>query len=824
MVAQVNLLLAIIMLLTVQTAFGSGTDPASADIRGNFEFYSSRIPSQKVYLHTNKAEYTSGETIWFRAYLVDGASHLPFSDTSNIYVELINADGNTMEMRILLSDTGFASGDIRLRSDLPDGNYVLRAYTDWMRNFSQDFFYNRYLYISNPGFEDMIPRSDLRSNRRFNRQLRRISGEYQAETFPERITDFFFQLFTSDPKDHQTAFFPEGGNLVEGTLNRVAFKIADPLGQGIQARGEIIDRHGEIEDIFTTDSGGIGVFEFVPEKENTYTARVTFNGQTVHHELPLASEEDYALRIDADNEKVRVKVISTVNPANPAWSDELILIGHTRGELRVAETMQLQNGTMEIAVDKESFPTGIAHFTIFTPNHVPVAERLVFINHGDELTFSPSIRPESSDEPGYLDIRLNVRDHRGSPVEGSFSLSALTGQSDNNVHNTDILSFLLLDSDLKGITGDIYGYIHSGDDYNELIDNLMLTHGWRRFDWKNLVAGELPEIRIVPSRGLTIGGSIRDPARNESLRNYPISMRILNEEEELLSTRTGRNGSFAFTGLLFQGNTRVVLSSRRLPGNYPPVIELNVRQGRGFDYEHAVYTREQNITSRGDDWTRQRGVSASPYGYTTSRHVTPQLYGAPDQTIYIDYEISTERNLFEVLRNQATGLMFEGNRIMIRGPSSLVLSNEPRFMLDGTFIDRNTFLGMYPRDVERIEIFRGTRAAIFGVRGGTGVIIAYTRRPGYQGFEDALELVMLGYHSPSEFYPDMISVAGLSPLERRIGKTVYWEPALESDDNGEIHVRIPLFREMSRMVIRVEGAAYKGGIGTAEFNIDIDRD
>ena len=822
--AQVNLVLIMLTLLTVHTAFGSGNDRASAGIRENFNFYSSRIPSQKVYLHTDKAEYTAGETIWFRAYLVDGTTHIPFSDTSNVYVELINADGNTMEMRILLSDTGFASGDIRLRSELPDGNYVLRAYTDWMRNFSEDYFYNRYLYISNPDFDDMIPRSDLRSNRRFNRQLRRISGEYQAETFPEKITDFFFRLFASGPEDHQAAFFPEGGNLVEGTLNRVAFKIADPLGHGIQAEAEITDRHGEIAASFTTDSGGIGVFEFTPEKGNTYTAGLTFNGQTSHHDLPAASQENYALRVDRDGEQIRVTITSTVIPANPAWSDELILIGHTRGRLCVAETLQLRDGTVEMAVDKESFPTGIAHFTIFTSGHVPVAERLLFINHGDELTFLPSVRSEGGDEPGYLDVRLDVRDQLGDPVAGSFSLSALTGQPDNDVHNTDILSFLLLESDLKGMTGDISGYLLSGDDYNELIDNLLLTHGWRRFDWENLMAGELPEISIVPSRGLSIGGTIRDPARNESLRNYPVSMRILNEDDELLSTRTGRNGHFAFTGLLFHGNTRVVLSSRRLPGNYPPVIELNVRQGRGYEYEPGIYTREQNITSRGDDWTRQRGASASPYGHTTSRHVTPQLYGTPDQTIYVDYETSTERNLFEVLRNRATGLMFDGNRIMIRGPSSIMLSNEPRFMLDGSFIDRNTFLGLFPRDVERVEIFRGTRAAIFGVRGGTGVIIAYSRRPGYHGFEDALELVMLGYHAPADFYPDRISVAGLSPLERRIGKTVYWEPALKSGDNGEIHVRIPLHREMDRMVIRVEGAGYEGGIGTAEFNIGIDRD
>jgi hypothetical protein len=815
---KINRAIIIICLLAVSPAFGSGP----AGIREVFEYFTSQVPSQKVFLHTDKAEYRSGEIIWLKAYVFDGENHILWSDTSNVYIELINAEGNTMAMRILLSEEGFASGEIGLRTDFPDGNYILRAYTDWMMNFSDDFYYKRYLYINNPGFDDIVPRGEMRRNRRFNRQLRRMSGEYQAETFPEKVSDFFFNLFTSgDPSEYQAAFFPEGGNLVEGIPSRVAFKMADALGYGIEASAEITDNNGAVVATFSTDRGGIGVFEILPEKGNIYNVTVTSNGRTWRYELPEAAAEGFVLRVDNENGHLRISAVSTLDPSSPGWSGELILAGHTRGNLLIAESIRLEDGAGEIKVNKEIFPTGIAHFTLFTPDRVPVAERLSFIGHEDALTFSPSVS-QTGPQSDYIDLRFAVRDHNGDPVRGTFSLSAGTGHAGNNIHQKDLLSFLLLDSDLQGLTTNVYDYIYSGDDHDELIDKLLLTHGWRRFDWKSLLAGELPEIRFIPSTGLSIAGTVTDPARNESLRNYPISLRILKEgQEKLLSTSTGRNGAFAFSGLFFEGNTRVVLTSRRLPGNYPPVIELNVGQIAGYDYLPTIFTREQQITSRGDDWSRQRGASASPYAHTTSRHVTPQLYGTPDQTIYIDYETTTERNLFEVLRHRATGLMFEGNRITIRGPSSMMLSNEPRFMIDGSFIDRNTFLGLYPRDVERVEIFRGTRAAIFGVRGGTGVIIAYSRRPGYQGFEDALDLVMLGYHTPSSFYSDLIAVDRMSSLDKRIGKTIYWDPSLETDQSGLLNVRVPLRGGLDHMVIRLEGAGFGGGIGSAEFNIDI---
>ncbi len=821
MKTKIRLLTIVIFSLGLPAAFGSQYDQLKEPVIKNLESYSSYAAPQKVYLHLDKSEYTVGETIWFKAYLFDGITHLPYVDTSNIYVELIHSDGMTRDMRILLSEDGFARGEISLGEGLPDGNYVIRAYSGWMENFDDEFFFTRPLYINNPEWENAIRRWDVLRNRRFNRQLRRMRGEQDQASFAARVIDFITTPFTS--YDYQVAFFPEGGQLIAGVTNRVAMKVIDPLGQGQNAEGEVLDQRGQVVASLETDSGGIAVFDIEPESGNTYTARLSINNERASgYELPEPRNDGYTLRVNSEQDHLKITVMTPGSRVEPEGS-RLFLIGHTRGTPRFSEVVQLVNGMKEIVVDKTTLPSGITHFTLFTADHVPVAERLVFVRGDDELTFSPWVET-SGVEPGFLGVEVIVRDKTGSRVEGNFSLSAVTGKSaDAPERRSDLLTYILLSSELQGLTPDIHDLYFDGDDNNgQAIDNLLLTHGWRRFDWEEALASDFPEIEKSEHRGLAIRGTVKDPAKNESLTNYPVHLEVRSGHDDIFETTTERNGRFNFPGLYYEGQIEIALSSRRLPGNYPPEISLDITEARGYDYDIGYYTRERRVTSRGDDWSRRNRPPRGRVSGSTREETTEQLYGVPDQTIYIDYETSTERNLYEVLRNRATGLSFEGGTIMIRGPSSLVLSNEPRFMLDGVFIDANTFLNNYPRDIERIEIFRGASAAIFGVRGGTGVILAYSRRPGYSGFEDSMELVMLGYHTPSEFYLDNFSVENLSEVERRGGKTLQWEPVLITGNDGVFSTVVPVVEGTDRILITIEGTGFEGGLGFGEFIIEID--
>ena len=102
---------------------------------------------EKVYLHTDRTYYYPGNDIWFKAYLID-AYDRSLSDLSrNLHVELISPSGGIISDRIIRLDGGLGNGDFRLPDSLSSGRYRLRAYTNYMRNFSDQIFFNKEINI-----------------------------------------------------------------------------------------------------------------------------------------------------------------------------------------------------------------------------------------------------------------------------------------------------------------------------------------------------------------------------------------------------------------------------------------------------------------------------------------------------------------------------------------------------------------------------------------------------------------------------------------------------------------------------------------------------
>ncbi len=796
--AKISAILTILLFLSFLINLTANDGKPENIVVENLEVWTDHIAEQKAFLHLDKSSYQAGQTIWFKAYLVDAVTHRPVSGKSNLYVELLDTEGRAMAIRLLLAEDGAAKGDIRLGSNFPDGNYVLRAYSGWMRNSGEEGYFSRDMYISNHRYEDVVPRMEVFRNRIFNWRLGRLERNYDV------------------------AFFPEGGNLVAGTTGRIAFRAYDRLGQGHKAEGRIVDRAGNTVAVLETNDQGIGVAEFEPVRGDEYQARVSVNGGRRNtYDLPAVHDEGYALRIDQDENNIILQLSAQMSPNNPLYSEEVIVVGHTRGRPMYAGSHKITNGSITLELDTELFPSGIAHFTVFASGDTPVAERLVFVDRDEGLTFTPVVGTSQVGDDSYIDLSLTVRDKHGNPVSGKFSLSAISGIPDESSFVPGILSYLLFSSDLKGMKGDPLVYLQEADDRAAMADKLLMTYGWRRFNWDDVIAGELPENRFSGEPGLTVAGRLKDPSKDESLSNYPVNLMIRSGHDDLYETTTSRNGIFVFPELFYEGEVRMELSSRRLPGNYPPEFDLTVQSVRDFDYDPGVHTREHNVTARGDNWSRDRTAGRSPYSSAPRRETSPRVYGVPDQTIYIDYETSTERSLFDVLRNRATGLQFDGGRIIIRGPSSIYGANEARFMLDGMFVSRDAFLGLYPREIERIEIFRGTSAAIFGVRGGTGVILAYTRRPGYTGLEDVLELSMLGYHEAREFYSDRVLLPGTRVDDTR-ETTIYWEPDIVTGLNGTADLRLPMRADVERLIFTIQGVGHDGLPGYSNFTLDIE--
>ena len=118
--------------------------------------FTEQYQQQKVYLHFDKPSYIAGEDIWFKAYIVDGINHIADTLIKNIYLELINSEKQVVQIKVLKIENGSTFGDFNLLDTIPEGNYQLRAYTNWMRNFDESFLLTKKNKIFYPDIKDFI--------------------------------------------------------------------------------------------------------------------------------------------------------------------------------------------------------------------------------------------------------------------------------------------------------------------------------------------------------------------------------------------------------------------------------------------------------------------------------------------------------------------------------------------------------------------------------------------------------------------------------------------------------------------------------------------
>ncbi len=763
----------------------------------NLEDYNKDFSQQKVFLHLDKDYYYPGEIIWFKAYLVNATTHKPDTMSHNLFVELYDSNDESVSGKVLKLNNGFTKGDIKIPDTISDGNYMVKAFTTWMLNFNDDFIFKAPLYIENLEEENYVERSKIRQNRRFNRRLERRKESYEF------------------------GFYPEGGNIVAGAENRIAFKASNKLGEGINVQGEIKTTGGNVITDIESKHLGMGYFEFTPVPGKKYYAEVVFpDDNREKFPLPGIYESGYILRIDKlkELEKVSVKI-----EAIGDVSSELAVIGKTRGKVKYFEEFSLNDNKAELNISNTKFETGISQITLFDNNAVPVAERLVFIDNQDNLDIELiDMRLEEDDSKRVI---IGVADKKGYQVDGSFSMGITKIPEKSNVSN-GILEELLINSDLKGyIENPGYYFDEDNSDACKALDILMMTHGWRRFDTEKVASGNFPDIKYDIVSGLSIEGKVTMPSSRRGVDYANVEMVIHGDAEKSYNTETDRNGYFMIEGLDYSGMFKAEFFARRrdLGSNLRVEIEPS-----GFimeQYPLGVYTNKHNITSRGVGWERlKRRLFRNDFkddtGFSPSKGSDDHYLKDPDQVIYMEDISMPYSTLGNVLRGRVTGIAFDRTgQMTMRGKSSIKGSSQPLFFIDQIEIDQSRFMLLNPNDIDRVEIYKGPSTAILGVRGSNGALLAYSKRGGVEYLRTYIYQFM-GYSTPREFF-----VQGEDELGEQIKnleyQTLLWVPNIETTDEGRVTIDFHQELDPGKYKIRIEGLSNDGKLGSLNKVIEI---
>ncbi|MFP4467894.1 MAG: TonB-dependent receptor plug domain-containing protein [Bacteroidales bacterium] len=762
-------------------------------------------PRQTAFLHTDKQEYLAGEIIWLKAYLVNATTLEPDTLSTNFYVELINTESGIAEVMLLRLEEGFAHGDILLPDSLSEGNYQLRAYTDWMRNFDDDFFFTKDIYVYNPIEENFIKTWDVLKNRWFNWRLGRQRDNMQF------------------------AFFPEGGQMIAGKENRVAFKSANALGAGVEASGVLVDDNGNEVLEFSTFHNGMGSFTFTPEEGRNYHANIKYaNGDTERERLPDTESMGYMLSADIAGGEIQVQVHTNLDTGTVPRADEVFLVAQTRGRAYYTENTRLVDGSVNLSIPTDKFPTGTCQLTLFDAAGQPIAERLVFVNHGniaeadlEGLSATTVEDPEGDSREGLsLDVQL-PDDVSG----GSYSLAVIDTPEDAPDHSANIASELLIFAGLSYKTEDPWYYLSEPEgDPARALDLVMMTHGWKRFDWEAIAEGEFPEIRHDFPSGVSISGQMeaRSSGRDTGITDIELAVIAEDDSVRVFKTTTDREGNFEFPTIEQDG---IFTAEFRPDDRYERRImdiNLNVRKFEDLEFKRNFDTRPKQVTSRGDDWEKVD----KPETILSKRQIAQEnneplsMFGVPNQVIYFEDVRDQYSHMLDVLRTRVRGLRIVSGEITLRGPSSLFFSNEPLFMVDEMAVSRGTFLNTSVEDVDRLAVITGADAAILGSRGANGALIIYTRRSD-QMRRPSYEYLMAGFHEPTETFDSMMDTR----LYRETGmnRTLFWEARLETGETGNKTFSFPVDEHVRNMRVIVQGIDKNGRITFSQFFLGNDQ-
>lgn len=542
-------------------------------LKEKLKIYVNMLPEDRIYLQADKPFYEPGDDIWFSCLVLDGSSLKPSSKSDIVHVELINPKGTVEKTIHLLAKHGKVSGDFKLEDELAGGLYKLKAYTNWMKNEGENNAFVKELHVQEvilPALkmkldftrkafgagDEVIAKLELHTNENtpLSKQQVKFAASLKGTNIIEDtgITDedglayIKFRLpkkidsndgllnvmidynggtesiSRSIPIVLNTITFnmyPEGGDMLSGFENRVAFKATNEFGKAADVEGIVIDAGGNKVTAFSSFHQGMGSFYLKPVNRQNYFVKITKPENIIQtFRLPESLDRGYTMSID--NSKAS-EIAGTVNSTESA---ELSLIAQVRGKIYYSTVIKTIPGANTFAFSTSDFPAGVSQLTLFDNKGIARAERLVFVNKNKQLTISVETDKEKYLPREKVKMTVSVKDEHGLPSPARLSMAVVNDQllSFADDKSGTILSQLLLQQDVKDAIEEPAFYFNANEPKaDKALDHLLMTSGWRRFTWEKIIEEELPAIKF-PGQKTIISGTIYDGNTGKPVANTKI--------------------------------------------------------------------------------------------------------------------------------------------------------------------------------------------------------------------------------------------------------------------------------------------------------------
>ncbi len=441
-----------------------------------------------IYLQTSKGIYETEEDVWFKAYALNSQLFTPSTLDTTLYVQLIQEETNkTVWQEKYEIENGFVDGHLYLQDSLQAGSYILTAYS------SHSFY---------------------KETKRFYavRKLR-VVKKIEQKTIPihqkkkDQIIDF--------------KVFPEGGNLISGMVNKLAFKAVNSRGEPVFISGTLYENDKPIV-AFKSLHAGLGSLDFTPDIDKKYHIKLTEPEKDKHYALPEIKRGGISLRlIKTTKESLLFQITQNAKYAKGNVYFRLQI----RGIVYCIATAELNNN-LKIRVPLKDLPQGVAEVTLYNNNFVPICERLVYVNQDRKLNIKTTISNLYNIREK-ITLKINVTDKNKKPVIAHLGLSIYDNIYQNTEDTKNIFTHYYLSTQLRGkIYNPAYYFNKENKDRNEALNLLLLTQGWRSYTWdeKSLEQNIVSKNQILFDG---IKGVVRIKKRYDKKNKKPLGQPVL---------------------------------------------------------------------------------------------------------------------------------------------------------------------------------------------------------------------------------------------------------------------------------------------------------
>lgn len=747
--------------------------------------YAREFPSERVYVQLDNNEYLAGDTIWYKGYIM--ANENPTYYSKSLYVDWYDGQGREIAHQVYLVERGVSIGQYAIPADYKGSRIYLLAYTRWMLNDGDSS--GQYLY---------------------HREISVINGERGEERKEEKGTNI--------------AFFPEGGNLIAGVRNRIAFKATDDKGNPVKVKGEIKDREGEKVTGFAGGNEGMGYFYLEPVRGEQYRAECDTGGdKPLTVEMPESESLGVSMEVEMASGKRRV--IIRRNETDTGTCYLLVTMNGLVDYLAKIRLQARDSAIMDIPVG--DVPTGILTFTVMDRQWNRLAERISFVRGNeekgnDDIQIS-SIRKDLG-KRGYNSVEISSKDS----VMKNLSVSVTDGDITSDTAS-DIRSWLLLEGWLKRRVKDAAGYFRdTGRQKEEQLDLEMMTNGWQRYRWKEIIGRESKPVKYKADRAYYFfGGEI------EKEKKMPEEVTFLikgNGELGEYRLGVGRDGRFSDSGLVITDSATVVcerdknrkgvsVSIDRLPGpEYSTYPDWAGKVGEGEDRDSNGNGREEgdiNYTRGGKllPDVKVYGTRKTEMDKIEDKYASDVFKNENGYRLYLEDkpELRNNTSVLEMLKGRIPG--FNWNPI-----------NPPAFFVDEMSEPFDAVRQLPLVEIAFVKYY--PRHFVLSPGGGkNGTLAIYTKRfPGDEPGRDNQDGVyhITGYNIAEKFYKPDYGGADKAVVQDDRRKTLLWEPSIEiGKDHKSATITFYNTDHAKRLRVIVEGMSDDGTLIHKEMIIKL---